>query len=280
MRQAVRKGVVVLYHYACDDGFGAAWAAWRKFGDKARYIAVRYQEALPKGLSGRDVYLLDFSYPPNKMQRLLKTARHVVAIDHHKTADVSTHMAQVGIFDLNHAGAVLAWRHFHPGAEVPRLLCHIEDRDLWRFNLKGTNQIRAVLRSYQSDFRRWDEIARRLQSKREQANLVKEGAAILRYQERVVEQMVTSAQLVNFSGQHTYVTNTPLLSSEVCHALAEKHPPLGIVWSQRGGTIKVELRSVGNFDVSELSKKFGGGGHRNAAGFSLPAGTPFPWKAV
>jgi nanoRNase/pAp phosphatase (c-di-AMP/oligoRNAs hydrolase) len=32
---------------------------------------------------------------------------------------------------------------------------------------------------------------------------------------------------------------------------------------------KVSLRSKGNFDVSEIALKFGGGGHKNAAGFTL-----------
>ena len=29
------------------------------------------------------------------------------------------------------------------------------------------------------------------------------------------------------------------------------------------------LRSRGDFDVSEIAKKFGGGGHKNAAGFTV-----------
>ncbi|MBA2627165.1 MAG: bifunctional oligoribonuclease/PAP phosphatase NrnA [Gemmatimonadales bacterium] len=36
------------------------------------------------------------------------------------------------------------------------------------------------------------------------------------------------------------------------------------------GRIKVSLRSVGNVDVAGFAKRFGGGGHRKAAGLSLP----------
>jgi phosphoesterase RecJ-like protein len=35
------------------------------------------------------------------------------------------------------------------------------------------------------------------------------------------------------------------------------------------GRIKVSLRSVGNVDVAEFAKRFGGGGHRKAAGLSV-----------
>ena len=38
--------------------------------------------------------------------------------------------------------------------------------------------------------------------------------------------------------------------------------------------IKVSLRAFHDtIDVSEVSKKFGGGGHKKAAGFRLPGGT-------
>ncbi len=37
----------VLYHASCADGFGAAYAAWLTYGDKATYIAVNYGEPCP-----------------------------------------------------------------------------------------------------------------------------------------------------------------------------------------------------------------------------------------
>ncbi len=35
-------------------------------------------------------------------------------------------------------------------------------------------------------------------------------------------------------------------------------------------SIKFSLRSNSNFDVSILAEKFGGGGHKKAAGFEIP----------
>jgi hypothetical protein len=50
-------------------------------------------------------------------------------------------------------------------------------------------------------------------------------------------------------------------------------------WQRSDGKFSVSLRSRGDFDVSELAKAHGGGGHRNAAGFlteSMPlTGVPF-----
>jgi len=39
--------IFVLYHANCFDGFGAKYAAWRKFGNNAEYIAVNYGQPLP-----------------------------------------------------------------------------------------------------------------------------------------------------------------------------------------------------------------------------------------
>ena len=52
----------VLYHANCYDGFGAAWAAWRKLGDDGVvYQAVNYGDPLPQsGIADDDcVFLLD-----------------------------------------------------------------------------------------------------------------------------------------------------------------------------------------------------------------------------
>ena len=63
---------IILYHKGCSDGFGAAWSAWKKFGSKAQYIAVKYDEEPPKNLSGKTVYILDFCYSMKETENILK----------------------------------------------------------------------------------------------------------------------------------------------------------------------------------------------------------------
>src|SRR6187549_3257027 len=52
---------VVLYHAECADGFGAAWALWRRF-PQARFLAVKHGVPPPDGLKGERVVIVDFSY--------------------------------------------------------------------------------------------------------------------------------------------------------------------------------------------------------------------------
>ncbi len=54
------RSIAVLYHADCPDGFGAAWAAWKKFDDRAMYPPVRHNEPPPKEIAGKAVYTVDF----------------------------------------------------------------------------------------------------------------------------------------------------------------------------------------------------------------------------
>lgn len=50
-----------IYHGKCADGFTAAWAVYKAFGENVDFFeGVHGQE--PPDVSGRDVILVDFSY--------------------------------------------------------------------------------------------------------------------------------------------------------------------------------------------------------------------------
>ena len=73
--------------------------------------------------------------------------------------------------------------------------------------------------------------------------------------------------------------NAPsFLASDLGHELANKSGTFGLVWSMAGdGQVHCSLRSNGEYDVSAIAKAFGGGGHRNAAGFSTDINTLLGW---
>ena len=68
------------------------------------------------------------------------------------------------------------------------------------------------------------------------------------------------------------------LASDLGHELANKSGTFGLVWSMAGdGQVHCSLRSNGSYDVSAIAAAFGGGGHRNAAGFSTNIETLMEW---
>lgn len=275
------KNTVVLYHKNCADGFGAAWAAWKKLGTAADYISVVHQEPPPENIQGKRIYLLDFSYDTETTKKLIAGNKRVTAIDHHADRASDIQLTYDYRYDPTHSGAVLAWQYFHPHKPIPYLLRYIEDGDLWRFALPQTQIVYSFLALYPQDFVKWNSIARAMEKAQTRKKQCAVGALILRYEKTIIDRLVLeNVYAVDFAGYTPLVVNAPLLQSQIGNALCLKKPPLGIVWYEQEGKRKYSLRSDGTIDVSAIARKFGGGGHKAAAGFSIPVNEPFPWKTI
>lgn len=198
------------------------------------------------------------------------------------------------------SGAMLAWEYFHPGKEVPMLIKHIDDYDRWQFKLEGTKEFNKALWSYAPwSFKQWKNLfpedAPTLRNWKIE-DLKKEGAAILRAHEQNVLAVVNGASREcsfdktlgyepQFKTEHWQdnleglaANCPPHLYSDVGHELANRSGTYGLAWHlDKDGRCKCSLRSNGDYDVSAIAKVFGGGGHKNAAGFEVPIETLLGW---
>lgn len=277
---SIKKKIVILYHADCPDGFGAAWAAWKKFGTSAEYIPVEHQTPPPKGLYGKIIYTVDFTYLLPPTQKLIKDNVRLTSIDHHISAKNVTKKTFRFSYALNHSGSVLSWKYFHPNRSVPLLLRHIEDRDLWKFRLPGTKEVTAYLDTFRFDFKIWDALVRKFEKPATRKIWKGNGSLILEYENTMINRLIEKkAEQVRFCGYRTLAVNSPVFVSEIGNRMAKKNPPIAIIWHVRSGKLSVSLRSDGSVDVSRLAARFGGGGHKAAAGFVLPFRTSLPWKA-
>lgn len=274
------KKIVVLYHDKCDDGFGAAWAAWKKFGKDGKYIGVNHGDPYPRGLEGKNVYLLDFSYPPKITKELLNKTAYLAIIDHHKTAKDSVKLIENNLYKMNSSGAVLSWTYFHPKKKVPRLLQYIEDAELWNWKLAHGKELAASLETVDFDFKIWNKLSIDWETSRIK-KYIEDGKTIVKYQKELIKHAVAESLKVEFCGHKALAVNfNGALVSQIAHALYEKFPPIAIVWSAKRDKVVISLRSNGKIDVSKLAQKFGGGGHRAAAGFRIGLNEKLPWKII
>ena len=276
------KNIVVIYHGKCRDGFGGAWVAWKKFGDSADYYPVQHSQDFLADIKDKEVYFIDFVYPAEITKKFISENKKVIIIDHHITAQEVVKLVPDNVFDINHSGAVLAWQYFFPGQKTPKLLEHIEDTDLWKFNLENTKEITAFLGLYDFDFRTWDEFVSNIENSEKSKKYIEEGKVVLRYEAALLKDAVEyRSELVEFEGYKVLAINYPhFLASDLGNAFVIKNPPMGIIWSEKKGIITVSLRSDKTVDVSAIAKKYGGGGHKAAAGFALDENTPLPWKVI
>ena len=256
-----------IYHGNCADGFGAAWVVRKALGD-VDFHAGDYQNP-PPDVTGRDVYIVDFSYKRPVLLAMAETADGIALIDHHKTAaaDLTMLPANVdSIFDMEHSGAILAWDYWFSDKSAPQLLHHIEDRDLWRFALAGTREIQANVFSHPYDFAVWDELMQR-----PVADLIAEGRAIERKHFKDINELlpVVTRRMV-IGGYNVPVANLPYVhASDAGNKLCAGEPFAGCYWdTPKGRTFSLRSTDAG-VDVSEIAKRYGGGGHRNASGFTV-----------
>lgn len=263
---------LVIYHDGCPDGTAAAWATWTVFGAAATYLPATYGSEPPPVVNPttnepRDVVIVDFSYQRVALVRMAEEARSIIVLDHHKTARESCEGLSFCIFDMERSGAGLAWDHFRPDAPRPWLINYTEDRDLWRHALPNTREVNAWLRSQPRTIEGYDlasatslDVARAI------------GAEILAAERVYIESVKARASLAVLAGHVVPVVECGRhCASEIVGELSEAYP-FAASWELRDGAVCYSLRSRGDgLDVSTVARQFGGGGHRNAAGFSSPS---------
>ena len=272
------KPILILYHKNCPDGFGAAWAAWKKFDDKAEYLAIEHSAPAPNNLKDRkEIYMVDFCYNKPVMEELLKINQNITVIDHHISAKDTVKLAKNYFYALNHSGSVLSWIYFHK-KPIPRILKHIEDIDLWKFKLPFTREIMAALELEGFNFKKWNKIASYLEDSKKRKKYIENGKVLMGYRNKLIERIVNGAEKVNFEKQKAYVANSPVLISEIGNSIVRNKKTIGIIWFRKSGKIIISLRSDGKTDVSKIAVKYGGGGHKAASGFAWDIKKPFPWK--
>lgn len=270
--------IYVIYHKNCNDGTAAAHAAWLKFGDKATYIPMSYGDKMPEMHDLEYLYIVDFSFKHDVMNKLNKDyPNKVMVIDHHKTALADLNGIPNCIFNMEKCGAVLCWNFFHPNKELPKFYKFIQDYDLWTKALPYTEEATAYINSFERTIKIFDEHVKTFDIDFDGVRT--QGAAMLRYHTRDVDKVCSSARKHKWDGEiDCIIVNTPaFLASDVGDALARKNPDAKFMCcysDTHDGFRYYSLRSKGEFDVSAIAAKFGGGGHKNASGFLIKVPTP------
>lgn len=279
---------LVLFHHPCNDGFAARVVAEKFLGPNAEYIGVNYDtKACPAGVKDREVYVLDFSFPAEEMIRIVDESSKLVWLDHHHTslpildslvearptAGLKHHLFVDA--ENTRSGARLTWEFFSRGAgdNVPMLIRHVDDRDRWKFRLGGTKSFHRYLGTLPMEVGSWMPLL-----DREPPSIAYAiGNGIEQYMQEEVKLLLRKAVPCSIEARDKQgeirkvkglAVNCPVNQSEIGNQLAQVSGTYGLVYFI-GSASKVfcSLRSVGDFDVSALAQAYGGGGHKNAAGF-------------
>lgn len=254
----------LLYHGNCPDGFGSAYAAYKALGeDNVEYIPVKYGDELPSIENDSIVYICDFTFPRETLISLNQRVKKLVVLDHHKTAKQDLEGLDFAIFDMDRSGVGITWDYFHK-TPLPYFLQMVQDCDLWKFELEDTKFAMSALRLYEFSFSSWDYLVENTDE------LIKKGKVALELKNRTVNMICDNAYIAQLGDYEIPMVNATCHWSDVGDELGRRYPDAlftACYFDIDTFTRKWSLRTRKDFDVSEVAKKYGGGGHKKAAGF-------------
>lgn len=280
---------LVIYHDGCPDGLTAAWVCLKALEGLEEVVCVGASYPNERKLLHLlkryapipcSVFVVDFSFPRADVEEALAAGYGMVILDHHKTAkeDLDGLPPEVATFDMGRSGAELAWDYFYPHAPRPDLVRYVADRDLWRHQLPNTREINAFILSCnpQRPNDMWD-IYEALEDPDQ--SFMSVGSALIEDYDRRVASLAKRFFEVTCGGVKGVAVFAPhFYASDLGHYLVQREGTaqfalvLDISPNAEG-----ELMCRGSFrsedhlaDVSVMAKSLGGGGHRNAAGFTVP----------
>jgi len=197
-------------------------------------------------------------------------AKSIRVLDHHASAQRDLEGLDFCTFDMNESGATLAWMALRPNDPMPLICQYVRDRDLWRWELENSKAINAWLGIAKRDFGYWAETSKMLALRTEAVASL--GVAVLAHIDAYVESTAKNARAVRFCGYDVPFVNAPgMMASELIGRLADAAAFAVGFFQRADGKWQYSLRSRGDFDVSTIAEQFGGGGHRQAAGFESAA---------
>jgi oligoribonuclease NrnB/cAMP/cGMP phosphodiesterase (DHH superfamily) len=288
---------LVLTHANCVDGCCSRAILEEQYGTEAVYIAVDHIDYDPKfadkyelfmnqvkDVKNTHVIMSDICLPASYIDMFLENQNKVTILDHHKTAmpiiesfekrinegeqlALELHCSK----DNDKSGAMLTWEYIKGNTPAPDLVVYISEGDRWDFQHEETKYFYSGLldgkepNSYTSED--WLKI---LKDKTFVEEFVKVGKPIYDTFMATVESYANTAVPVVLNGKSGLMAFAPsAYRNEIGNILALRSNGFGLIVEEKVGKISCSLRSVAPFDIDDIAKKFGGGGHAQASAFKL-----------
>ena len=280
----------VFYHIDNDGKCAGFWVKKLAKGDKypKEFIPINYNIPFPFELIRKDekVYIVDYSIKPEEMDKLLEITPNVTWIDHHKTAIEAYKDYDKEIRGIRYdgiAGCMLTFcflrlmttegegeiTPFNENMPViaPWFTKYIADYDVWTFAYGNKT------RAFEKGFALYphepiDYIWEDLYDEHLIKEIITQGETIIKYRKSM---MTTYCKHKGFEalldGYKVFAVNMAMLSSDDFIVDNPEDYDMFVGFSFNGSGWNYSFRAVNDkVDCSKVAKKYGGGGHKGAAG--------------
>jgi len=275
--------MIGFYHRGDLDGVSSGAILKKAFGERIVLYGIEYGDKIDFDKliqKGDTVYMIDFCVEPfTKMLELNKKAK-LIWIDHHITS--INEMKHSGVEFLGILGdeknsksaAQLAWENFFPNKSLPKGIELISLFDTWQHEFKS--EILDFYRGLETDTglsinsKSWEYIfENRIEFIKSTTNM---GSVINKYITANNKQYALEHGLETiFEGYKAITINKGFGGAMMFDSIWDEDKyDLMIAYSRRGnGTWRISLYTTKkNVDCSAIASKWGGGGHKAAAGFA------------
>ena len=271
-----------LHHSDMDGNCSGAIVYWfhKKRNEHVECFPVNYNEDIPfeKIEKNEKVYVVDFSFVPEDYKKLLSITDDVIWIDHHVSAIDKFKNTPIenlpGIRRNGEAGCELTWKYFYgdsKNTKIPTIVKMLGRYDVWDFSIMDKESLSALQQycrtvdtePYSKVWEHWLDIE---YSPKKEMEI---GKQYLKYRDFVWKKFLKSWGFeVELDGYKALACNTASVNSDFFITGENKDYDLFIPFIFDGENWVVSLYTIkNNVDCSKLAVKYGGGGHKKAAGF-------------
>ncbi len=261
---------MLCYYHDDLDGRCAAAIVLRAEGG-GRFVAADYRKPIPllPVATGETVVVVDYLPAPESMESLRRHADRLIWIDHHASSLANDEYGGLeGRREDGRAACELTWEFFYPQQPVPRAVSLTADRDVWtwRYGEETASFYEGMrLLPHHPEAPVWRKLLANNRSTME--TILRDGRVCRRYQLAVATEFIEKYGFeTTLDGYRCYAANLNLFGSEVFGERFDRYA-ICVCFVYDGNRYNVTLYSK-HADVLPIAERYGGGGHRQAAGFS------------
>jgi len=273
----------VFYHNDLDGRCSAAifnyYLVDKKESKDVTFIEMNYSDnvQVKSILDNEEIIILDFSFKPKVMNKIREITKNITWIDHHKTTQEYEKQYNIKIDGIRNyqtsyadreAACEITWRFYFPLKEMPEAVKLIGDRDKWTWKYgERTENFTEGIELYNQDPNA--ELWFALFNNDKLINkIIQEGKICVRYRDKICEEYLRKYGFeMNFEGYKCYAKGLSLFGGKAFgNKIKEYDICINLEFLGKKWIVGLYSEKI---DVSKIAKKYGGGGHKGAAGFVI-----------
>ena len=245
---------LIIYHSADFDGKFSRDIVQKKFDNYCEEIGWNHGDDKVSIDEYNEIYIVDL--PLDCVSPYQNNLNKIIWIDHHKSSIEKFKDVRVkGLRKIGKGACELCWEYFFPKDKLPRSIELASRYDVWDLDDDVLN-FQLGLRAFENP-----------NAFNLPEGIEEKGKTIRSYLSKYHADYMRKSFYVEFEGYKCICANLGLASSQIFDSIDKSTYDVMITFSYNGKIWSYSIYST-TIDVSEIAVKYGGGGHKGAAGFA------------